>query len=353
MSKSQSTILIVTQKVDRNDDVLGFFHGWIQEFSKHYEKVTVICLEKGEVSLPSNVAVFSLGKERASKSRFIYAGRFIWQAWRSRRDYKYVFVHMNSEYLLLAGLMWRLFSKKIALWYNHTYGTFATRVSFHLAHGLFHTSPYAFSADLAHSIRMPAGIDTDQFKPSLSVAREENTVLYIGRIAPIKRVDVLIKAVDLLGKEDIKKIIHIYGEAIHKDFAYEERVKKEARPLLRSKQIFFHGKIPNSKTPEIYQRHSLFVNLTPRGNYDKTVLEAAASGMVVIASSEAFADFLPKELRFKEGDSFDLAEKIRSISLIPKHARDMLASTLREYAVSNHDTKLLASRVAEFFKKDV
>jgi len=41
-------LLIVTQKVDINDDVLGFFHDWIKEFAKNCEKVTVICLGKGE-----------------------------------------------------------------------------------------------------------------------------------------------------------------------------------------------------------------------------------------------------------------------------------------------------------------
>ena len=35
-------LLIITQKVDRNDDVLGFFHGWITEFAKHVEEVTVL-----------------------------------------------------------------------------------------------------------------------------------------------------------------------------------------------------------------------------------------------------------------------------------------------------------------------
>jgi len=39
-------LLIITQKVDINDDVLGFMHGWIAEFAKHCEKLTVICLQK-------------------------------------------------------------------------------------------------------------------------------------------------------------------------------------------------------------------------------------------------------------------------------------------------------------------
>ncbi len=50
-------LLILTQKVDINDDVLGFFHRWILEFAKHYEYITVIALEIGEYNLPENVKV--------------------------------------------------------------------------------------------------------------------------------------------------------------------------------------------------------------------------------------------------------------------------------------------------------
>ena len=69
-------LLIITQKVDINDPVLGFFHRWLEEFAKHYEFVTVICLEKGEHRLPENVKVLSLGKEKLkienSKFLFLY-----------------------------------------------------------------------------------------------------------------------------------------------------------------------------------------------------------------------------------------------------------------------------------------
>lgn len=32
-------LLIITQKVDENDAILGFFHGWIAEFAKHCEQL--------------------------------------------------------------------------------------------------------------------------------------------------------------------------------------------------------------------------------------------------------------------------------------------------------------------------
>ena len=107
-------ILIITQKVDQNDDVLGFFHGWIAEFAKHAEQVTVIALGVGGYNLPKNVRVFSLGKERGV-SRLEYTLNFYRLIWRERKNYDVVFVHMNQEYVLFGGLLWKLLGKKITI----------------------------------------------------------------------------------------------------------------------------------------------------------------------------------------------------------------------------------------------
>ena len=77
-------LLIITQKVDINDDVLGFFHRWIEEFAKHCEKITVICLQKGEYNLPDNVKVLSLGKEGAM-AKIKYALNFYKYIWQERK----------------------------------------------------------------------------------------------------------------------------------------------------------------------------------------------------------------------------------------------------------------------------
>jgi len=69
----KNRLLIITQKVNKNDSVLSFFHAWIAEFAKHFSRVTVVCLEEGEHSLPENVSVFSLGKEKGySRGRKIH-----------------------------------------------------------------------------------------------------------------------------------------------------------------------------------------------------------------------------------------------------------------------------------------
>ena len=100
-------LLIITQKVDKKDSILGFFHDWLLEFSKHQEKIIVLCLEKGDYKLPSNVSVFSLGKERSiSKIRMLF--NFYRLISSKRKDYDKVFVHMNPIYIVLGGLIWKI-----------------------------------------------------------------------------------------------------------------------------------------------------------------------------------------------------------------------------------------------------
>jgi len=55
------TLLIITQKVDAADPVLGFMHGWIARIAAQWPQVQVICLQKGACRLPANVRVHSLG----------------------------------------------------------------------------------------------------------------------------------------------------------------------------------------------------------------------------------------------------------------------------------------------------
>ena len=61
-------LLILTQKIDSQDDLLGFFHGWVAKLAEHFDKITVIALGVGQYQLPANIKVLSLGKEKKCHS---------------------------------------------------------------------------------------------------------------------------------------------------------------------------------------------------------------------------------------------------------------------------------------------
>ena len=338
-------LLIITQKVDVNDDILGFFHGWLEKFAKKFSKLTVICLEKGEYVLPQNVEVLSLGKE-AGKSRLKYIFRFYKYIFKYRDDYDAVFVHMNPEYVVLGGLFWKIMRKKILLWYNHTYGGLFAKLGIIFADMVLHTSPYAFSANTKQSVRMPAGIDTEIFKKNPAAEKLKNSILYIGRFSPVKNIHILIEAAKILDKQNLDFSVYLYGKPPATHIGYFKLIKESARELEKKGKLFFNESAPNFKTPEIYNKHIVSVNLTPSGNYDKTVLESMACETLVLVSSKAFEDALPKEFIFKENDADDLAKKLQSVFKLPEDERILFGQNFRRYIIENHNLNLLAEKIS-------
>jgi len=251
-------LLVLTQKVDTNDPILGFFHRWILEFAKHYESVVVICLGSGEYDFPSNVKIYSLGKE-GGQSRLKYLFRFYKYIWRERKNYDQVFVHMNSEYVVLGGFLWRFWGKKIMLWNNHAYGNLATWLALKLSHRSFYTSPFSFNAlqSRQKGRQMPVGIDPELFRRDEDAKRKENSLLFLGRISPVKNLNLLIEAVKLLDQEGINFVLNIVGDVASKDIGYFEKMKIMATDLENKGKVKFFSSVPNSLVPKIYNENEI------------------------------------------------------------------------------------------------
>lgn len=338
-------LLILTQKIDRTDDVLGAYHEWVERLSREFEAVTVICLSKGDVSLPANVSVVSLGKDEGC-SRLTYLRRFFSYIRKYNSEYDAVFVHMNSEYVILGYFFWHWWGKPVALWYNHTYGNWRARLAFRLADRIFYTSPYALPAHTvsrSRAERMPAGIDTERFKALPAIMREPYSILYVGRIAPLKRIDVLIDAFGRVKETLPGATLSIVGSPGQNDYAYLAGLKKQAERC--GGAVRFRGSIPNRDMPRIYAAAAVTVNLTPKGNYDKTVLESMACETPVVLSSEAFAGAVPPEYMFREGSADDLAWHLVDALRASDTDSASLRSALRRYVVETHDLDMLAGRL--------
>lgn len=342
-------LLFITQAIDEREPVLGFVCNWLRVFAGGFSHVSAVCLRKGGYDLPQKVKVFSLGKERGTHC-FVCAVRFLRYVWRTRNDYDAVFVHMNQEYILLAGILWRCMGKPIALWYNHTAGNVWTKVAMRLATTVFHTSPYAFTAESTKSVRMPAGIDTKRFVPISGIARVLHSVLYLGRIAPIKGVKTLVEAARQFDERGADFSLTICGDAFSRDAEYESRVRALAEPLVAKGKCRFLPAITNTEAPHIFSAHEIFVNLTPRGNYDKTALEAAACGAIPVISSPAFRDAFPPELFFEERNPASLADALERVFAMPKEKKEEIRMKLRKSVVETHDLNLLVKKIKEIYE---
>ncbi|TAJ14085.1 glycosyltransferase [Patescibacteria group bacterium] len=260
-------LLVVTQIVDTHDPILGFFHRWLEEFSKHFESIEVICLKEGTHSLPKNIHVHSLGKENGGNS-VVYAVRFIGLVWKLRTQYDHVFVHMNPIYIVLVGWWWQLTKKRIGLWYTHKSTDMKLRIALMFSNAIFTASKESFRLSSKKVHVTGHGIDTDFFKPDSRIERGSH-LLSVGRLMKSKRHDLAIHAA-----KDADVALRIAGEG-----GERERLTALAREL--GVQVTFLGGLTQLGLRDEYLTAAKLIHRSETGSLDKVVLEAAACGCLV------------------------------------------------------------------------
>ncbi len=338
-------LLIVTQAVDEKDHYLSFFTGWLQTFSTHFDSIEVICLKEGTHSLPSNVRVHSLGKENGV-GRLAYIFAFYKYAWTLRKSYDAVFVHMNQEYILIAGILLKLLGKKIYLWRNHYAGSFWTDLAAKFCTKVFYTSKSSYTAKFRSAHKMPVGVDTNRFEGG-GAARIPRSILFFARFAPSKRPDVFVEALAALKKRGNIFSASVVGTALEQDRAYEISVREHAHILGLDDVLTFKEGVPFAEAPNVFAQHDIFVDLGSSGMYNKMLFEAAASGCLVLAASGDFQDEMGREFGFHEDDADELAHRLEIVLAHSSTERAAIQSRLREYAERNSLDTLAHTLVQE------
>lgn len=287
-------LLYITQALDLDDPTLSVYHRWSQAVFATAESVHVVCLYEGRHALPSHVQVHSLGKEQGV-GRLRYVLRFYTYVYRYRKEYDAVFVHMNQEYILLAGFIWKLLGKRVYFWRNHYAGSLLTDVAATFCTKIFCTSKHSYTARYRKTVLMPVGIDTASFTHENSAARAPRSLLFLSRMSPSKRPEMFIDALGRVLEQGISFRASLVGDPKKEDAAYYESLKSRAEYLGLHDRLEFHPGVPNASVPSWYARHDIFVNCSPSGMFDKTLFEAAASGCRVITTSEDFKDAAGEE----------------------------------------------------------
>lgn len=328
-------LLILTQAVDTENRALGFFTQWIAAIAERAEHIDVICLEEGSHALPPNVRVHSLGKEEGvGKLTYIY--RFFACVISLRHRYDTVFVHMNEEYILMGGLLWKLLGKRVFMWRNHYAGSWKTTLAAALCTKVFCTSKYSYTARYKKTSLMPVGVDLERFLTDTPALRAPRSILFLSRIAPSKRPEMLIDALGDILARGISFTASIVGSPKEEDIPYYESLKARAEMLGLHDRVRFLPGVANDDAAALYRAHDIFVNCSPSGMFDKTLFEAAASGCRVLASSGDFKDAAGDHSYFTDSDSLAdrLIETLSEDEDAIERRRVLLLSLARQESLS-------------------
>lgn len=337
-------LLIVTQAVDESDPVLGFFHRWLIEFARNVESLTVICLYEGPHTLPANVTVHSLGKERGERSPLSYAIAFKLLAWRLRDDYDHVFVHMNPEYLIIAGPMWRLLGKRTALWYMHKTVSWRLRLGVLFANVVFTASPQSMRVNtkkkrvVGHGI-LPGELVSSPVYPPLAL-------LTIGRLSRVKRVHILIEAVDALVRSGVDTYLVIAGGPAGEDGdVYRTELLELVTALSLSDRVTFLGPQPHARLAHLFRDAHLFLHASATGSLDKASLEPLAAGVPVITTDTELAGTGIRAILASEPTPEGFAGVVRKALGARLWDDEEVRREAHEYVQENHELSKLIPRI--------
>lgn len=304
----------------------------------------MICLYRGEYDLPENVEVFTLGKEIGT-SKLTRIRRFLAYVREYKDDYDTVFVHMNPEYVVLAGLLWRKWGKRILLWYTHKNVHLTLRLATKLADMIFTASPESFRLPTPKVRVVGHGIDTDFFKPEMREFSIETRIVTSGRVTPSKHIIEMLRVLDELYKKGEKFRFTIVGTtATEQDEQYAETLEAEIQKRPYHEKVHLVGAVPQGEMPELLNEQDVFLNFSTTGSLDKAVLEALATGVPVVTTNEAFKDLLaPFGLYVPVKNYHTLAEAVSGVMNRPDRAA--VVATLRGKIAEEHSLARLIPKI--------
>lgn len=338
-------IVIITQSVDERSDVLGFFVAWIRALAHRVDHVDVITLAKGAYSLPSNVSVYSLGKEQGV-SKLVQIFRYLVLTARLIPGSRAVLAHMSPIFAITAW-PWTLFSKtKLLLWYLHRSVTTRLRLALFLSDALITADARSLRITSSKIVSVGHGISI----PDVPRARDEHEGLHIisvARITPLKRINRIIEASLQLMREGISHTLRVVGSPMMpSDEQYARGIHARAQ---HAAHIEWAGSVPHNEIAAHYAWADIAVNLAPRGGLDKAVLEAMAYGVLPITTNHIFHDdFGPYAHLLLLDESLPqhaVAERIKQILALSASEREEMRDYLMRRVRERHSVLGVTARI--------
>jgi glycogen synthase len=199
------------------------------------------------------------------------------------------------------------------------------------------------------------GVNTRLFSSGIGAMGSKNgrplSLLYAGRLAPEKGVDIAIEAIRILVHErGIKNVcLALVGSGGRDYVIYLRNLVKEAN--LEGK-VTFLGARPKQAMPDLYKQFdvSLFTS-TWQEPFGRVLVEAMASGVAVVGTATGGAGEILSEgenaLVFTPGNAADMADKI-TLLLEKPDLRDYLVENGRRIAQDKFDIQRMIGEVEAY-----
>jgi glycosyltransferase involved in cell wall biosynthesis len=331
-------LIFATQKLDSRDPILAATVPKVRALASRVDQLVVLCDSAERGVAPDNVRVH----EFHAATQFQRGARFVRALAAELRPRPIGFVaHMIPLYVAIAAPVVKPLRIPIVLWYSHPDGHRLVRLADAAASSILSVDRTTFPLESRKLVAIGHGIDVDEF--SCADQREEMGrlhILVLGRYSPIKGIDRIIQGAALGQERGLQVAVEAYGAA---GSGVHETHKRELERLARELGVDarLHDAVPRVAVPSLLARSDVLVNATAGPSADKVVYEAAASCVPPLASSPAFADLLPEELRFDRDRPQTLADRL--LQLDRRRRPDLRELVRRRHSVETWADAVLAT----------
>jgi glycosyltransferase involved in cell wall biosynthesis len=201
---------------------------------------------------------------------------------------------------------------------------------------------------------MPMGVDlANEFKPVPEIKRNDQKLIFVGRLVEKKGVSVLIEAMARVIKKVPDAELLIVG-----DGPLRTTLEQKVKELGLHGHVQFLGSVPHHQLPELFSSAGIAVvpsiidSAGDQEGLGLVVVEAMGCGCAVIASSlDAIRDVMDTDtgIFVMPDNSVDLAEKI-CLLFANRDLCHRLAIRGREKVTSQYDWQVAGARYYELIK---
>jgi D-inositol-3-phosphate glycosyltransferase len=220
---------------------------------------------------------------------------------------------------------------------------------------------WLYQADTRKIVVIPPGVDLRRFYPIppdeakefIGIPPCEQVLLYVGRIEPLKGIDVLIHAIAIMRGQGVRVCLSVIGgdagdnsEVISAEMARLQAVREDSG---MDDMVFFLGRKSQDTLPYYYSASEAVVVPSHYESFGMVALEAMACGTPVVASQVGGLAFLIQDgetgFTFPVDDSQALAGRLITLlrdADLRKRMGEQAARFARDYGWERIATRILS-----------
>jgi len=330
-------VVFITQQYDPAHAVLATTVPQLKELARHVDELVVVADRVDTAELPPNARAYSFRSPhkllRGLKLLVVLARELPGL----RRD-GVVVAHMCPVYAIVSAPLVRLAGVPLLLWHVHWKRDLVVRTSERVVDNVVtvdrNSFPFPSSRKL---VATGQAIDVARFGHVDRSGRSAPLrVAVVGRYSPAKGLATIVRAVRIALDRGVDLRLDVYGPALTaEERAHRPEVELLVTDLGLGDAATLHDAVPRERLPAVLGEADVLVN-NARGGADRIVYEAAATGLLVLASNPAHENLLDADAFYGADDPDGLAERLAALAALTADERAARGRALRERVVSGH-----------------